>query len=51
MKISREFYYEKIKNLNDVSIIGYMTNEVMEAKMMMKSGNLVNITAPGYEHF
>lgn len=43
--------YEKIKNMNDVSIIGYMTNEVMEAKMMMKSGNLVNITAPGYEHF
>jgi thiamine-monophosphate kinase len=43
--------YDKIKNMNDVSIIGYMTNEVTEAKMMMKSGNLVNITAPGYEHF
>jgi thiamine-monophosphate kinase len=43
--------YEKIKNMNDISIIGYMTNEVLEPQMMMKSGTLVKITAPGYEHF
>lgn len=43
--------YEKIKNMNDISIIGYMTNEVLEPQMMMKSGTLVEITAPGYEHF
>jgi len=43
--------YEKIKNMSDISIIGYMTNEVLEPQMMMKSGTLVKITAPGYEHF
>lgn len=43
--------YGKIKNMNDISIIGYMTNEVLEPQMMMKSGTLVKITAPGYEHF
>jgi thiamine-monophosphate kinase len=43
--------YEKVKNMNDINIIGYMTNDVKECNMMMKSGTMVKITAPGYEHF
>ena len=43
--------YEKVKNMNDINIIGYMTNDVTESSMMMKSGTMVKITAPGYEHF
>lgn len=43
--------YEKIKNMTDVSIIGYMTHDVELAHLMMKSGSLVKLTAPGYVHF
>ncbi|WP_026997829.1 thiamine-phosphate kinase [Flectobacillus major] len=43
--------YEKIKNMSDVSFIGYITKEVEGAQMMMKSGTLVKLTSPGYEHF
>lgn len=43
--------FETIKNMSDISFLGYMTNDVDGVKLMMKSGTLVNVTAPGFEHF
>ncbi|MFY7887704.1 MAG: thiamine-phosphate kinase [Spirosomataceae bacterium] len=43
--------YEKIKVVSDISMIGYITNEVKDAQIMMKSGSLIPLTSPGYEHF
>jgi thiamine-monophosphate kinase len=43
--------FETIKNMSDISFIGYMTKEVEDVQLMMKSGNLVKVTSPGYEHF
>jgi thiamine-monophosphate kinase len=37
--------------MSDISFIGYMTKEVEDVQLMMKSGNLVKVTSPGYEHF
>lgn len=43
--------FEKIKNMSDISFLGYMTNDVDGVKLMMKSGTLINVTSPGFEHF
>jgi len=43
--------FETIKNMSDISFLGYMTNDVDGVKLMMKSGTLINVTSPGFEHF
>ena len=43
--------FETIKNMSDISFLGYMTNDVDGVKLMMKSGSLINVTSPGFEHF
>lgn len=43
--------YPKIEQISEITPIGYITNEVEGAHIMMKSGSLVKLTAPGYEHF
>ncbi|MDR6560709.1 MULTISPECIES: thiamine-phosphate kinase [unclassified Arcicella] len=43
--------FETIKNMADISFLGYMTNDVDGVKLMMKSGTLINVTSPGFEHF
>lgn len=43
--------FETIKNMSDLSFLGYMTNDVDGVKLMMKSGTLINVTSPGFEHF
>lgn len=43
--------YQKIEQVSEITPIGYITNEVEGAHIMMKSGSLVKLTSPGYEHF
>lgn len=43
--------YEKIKNLPDISIIGYCTAEKDAVNLITKSGNSYPLKAQGWEHF
>ena len=43
--------FQKIEQVSEITPIGYITNEVEGAHIMMKSGSLVKLTSPGYEHF
>jgi thiamine-monophosphate kinase len=43
--------HDKIKNLPDISIIGYMTPASEGCEMISKSGNLYPITAQGWNAF
>jgi len=43
--------HDKIKNLPDISIIGYMTPRSEGCEMISKSGNLYPITAQGWNAF
>lgn len=43
--------YEKLKNHADIAMIGYITDHKEEAKLVTKSGNIVNIKAQGWKHF
>ncbi|MGJ1436741.1 thiamine-phosphate kinase [Sphingobacterium siyangense] len=43
--------HDKIKNLPDISIIGYMTPNTEGCEMISKSGNLYPITAQGWNAF
>jgi thiamine-monophosphate kinase len=40
--------YEKIEKISDVTAIGYMTDKQEEKVIVMKSDQLVNLTAPGF---
>jgi thiamine-monophosphate kinase len=40
--------YEKIEKISDVTAIGYMTDKQDERVIVMKSDQLVNLTAPGF---
>lgn len=43
--------YDKIKNLPDITVIGYITPENEGCEMISKSGNLYPITAQGWNAF
>lgn len=43
--------FEKIKNHDDISVIGYITNESEGAKLVTTSGTVAEITAQGFSHF
>ncbi|MCV9385123.1 thiamine-phosphate kinase [Reichenbachiella ulvae] len=43
--------FEKIKNLPDVSAIGYMDKQENGLKMVTKGGNTVPLEAQGWKHF
>jgi thiamine-monophosphate kinase len=40
--------YEKIEKITDVTAIGYMTDKLDEKVIVMKSDQLVHLTAPGF---
>jgi thiamine-monophosphate kinase len=40
--------YEKIKNLSDITTVGYMTSEANVCELIMKSGQRVGISAQGW---
>ncbi len=42
--------YEKIKSINDVSVIGYMTEKNAGINLITKSGPVVEIKAQGWDH-
>jgi thiamine-monophosphate kinase len=39
--------YDKVKNISDLNLIGYIDSEVGKVRMKMKSETVVDITAPG----
>jgi thiamine-monophosphate kinase len=43
--------FEKVKTLNDITIIGHITEESTGASMITKSGNSITITAQGWDAF
>ena len=43
--------YEKIKYLNDVTLIGYITSKGASAHLITKGGDAIPITAQGWQHF
>lgn len=43
--------YEKIKYLNDVTLIGYITDKGKNAHLVTKSGDAIPLTAQGWQHF
>jgi len=43
--------FEKIKNQPDISFIGYITENEMEAQLITKSNNVATIQAQGWTHF
>jgi thiamine-monophosphate kinase len=42
--------YDKIKNIKDVSVIGYMTDKNAGINLITKSGPVVEIKAQGWDH-
>jgi thiamine-monophosphate kinase len=44
-------HFEKIKNHQDIHLIGYMHENKKENIMLTKQGNVVPITAQGWNHF
>jgi hypothetical protein len=40
--------FEKVEKIADVTAIGYMTDLKNEKVMVMKSDQIVNLTAPGF---
>jgi thiamine-monophosphate kinase len=40
--------FEKVEKISDVTAIGYMTNVPNEKVLVMKSNQLVTLTAPGF---
>jgi thiamine-monophosphate kinase len=44
-------HFEKIKNHQDIHLIGYMHENKKEYIMLTKQGNVVPITAQGWNHF
>lgn len=43
--------FEKVKNHQDIHLIGYVHDKVKENIMITKQGNVVPITAQGWDHF
>ncbi|MCG8318871.1 MAG: thiamine-phosphate kinase [Cytophagales bacterium] len=43
--------YEKIKYLNDVTLIGYITGKGTKAHLVTKGGDAIPLTAQGWHHF
>jgi thiamine-monophosphate kinase len=40
--------FEKVEKLADVSAIGYMTDVTNERVLIMKSDQIIDLTAPGF---
>jgi thiamine-monophosphate kinase len=47
----RQEDYEKVKNHSDIHLIGYIHEKAGDNIMMTKQGNIVPITAQGWNHF
>ncbi|MGI9543870.1 MAG: thiamine-phosphate kinase [Cyclobacteriaceae bacterium] len=43
--------FEKLEKINDVEVIGYITDADQGAKLITKGNNLVPLTAQGWKHF
>ena len=43
--------FEKLEEINDVEVIGYLTEADQGAQLITKGNNLVPITAQGWKHF
>jgi len=43
--------FEKVKNHQDIHLIGYVHDDVKQNIMITKQGNVVPITAQGWDHF
>ena len=43
--------YEKIKNSNDLTVIGHITNDSKEANLITKAEQIVPITSQGWKSF
>lgn len=43
--------YEKVKYINDVTLIGYVTKKNEGVNMITKSGDVIPLTAQGWKHF
>ncbi len=43
--------YEKIKYINDVTVLGYMTEANEGVNMVTKAGDAIPLTAQGWKHF
>ena len=47
----RQGDYEKIKYLDDVTLIGYVTSAGSEVHLITKAGDAIPLTAQGWQHF